>query len=300
MTINLATAIYDFWIARMRGEFFPKAYFDRITLDDAYCIQLALIDRRVAAGERHIGWKVGLTAKVIQEQFGFYEPVFACILETQPTGQVFGATDLIHPGCETELCVRLGRGLEGNVTLEQVRAAVDVIHPSFEIIETRGDIVQMALALADNGQQRSVVVGAPVHLAPTMALDQVSARVQTQRPGGGNRPGFRGARQSAELDQMARRQAPPVRATIAPRRHHHDRVVRAPVPTRTRRRCHRRVLRHRPRGGQHCQGMSVGQISAPKRHRRQTIVLRPRSQAGKSLVSAVGLSATLRFGRCYN
>jgi 2-keto-4-pentenoate hydratase len=179
MTINLATAIDDFWVARLRGEFFPQAYFDRLTLDDAYRIQLALIDRRVAAGERHIGWKVGLTAEVIQEQFGFHEPVFACILETQPTGHVFGATELIHPGFETELCVRLGRGLEGNVTLEQVRAAVDVIYPSFEIIETRGDLVkQMALALADNGQQRSVVVGAPVHPAPTMALDQVAALVQ--------------------------------------------------------------------------------------------------------------------------
>ncbi len=179
MTINLATAIDDFWGARMRGEFFPQAYFDRLTLDDAYRIQLALIDRRVAAGERHIGWKVGLTAKVIQEQFGFHEPVFACILETQPTGHVFGATELIHPGFETELCVRLGRGLEGNITLEQVRAAVDVIHPSFEIIETRGDLVkQIALALADNGQQRSVVFGAPKPLAPTMALDKVAARVQ--------------------------------------------------------------------------------------------------------------------------
>jgi 2-keto-4-pentenoate hydratase len=179
MTINLATAIDDFWVARLRGEFFPQAYFDRLSLDDAYRIQLALIDRRVGAGERHIGWKVGLTAKVIQEQFGFHEPVFACILETQPTGHVFGATELIHPGFETELCVRLGRGLEGNVTLEQVRAAVDVIYPSFEIIETRGDLVkQMALALADNGQQRSVVVGAPVHPAPTMALDQVVALVQ--------------------------------------------------------------------------------------------------------------------------
>ena len=103
MTINLATAIEDFWIARMRGEFFPQAYLDRLTLDDAYRIQLALIDRRVAAGERHIGWKVGLTAKVIQEQFGFHEPLFGCILETQPTGRVFGATELIHPGFETEL-----------------------------------------------------------------------------------------------------------------------------------------------------------------------------------------------------
>jgi 2-keto-4-pentenoate hydratase len=184
MTISLATAIDDFWIARLRGEFFPQAYFDRLTMDDAYRIQLALIDRRVAAGERHIGWKVGLTAKAIQEQFGFHEPLFACILETQPTGHVFGATELIHPGFETELCVRLGRGLEGKVTLEQVRAAVDVIHPSFEIIETRGDPVnQMELVVADNGQQRSVVVGAPVQLAPNIDLAQidlaqVAARVQ--------------------------------------------------------------------------------------------------------------------------
>src|SRR4051812_36411628 len=178
MSIDLATAVEDFWTARARGEFFPLAYFDRLTLDEAYRVQLALIDRRAAAGERQIGWKVGLTAKPIQEQFGFHEPVFACILETQPTGHVFGATELINPGFETELCVRLGGGLEGNVSLEQVRAAVDVIHPSFEIIETRGDMKQIALGMADNGQQRSVVIGAPMHLAPTMELDQVEARVQ--------------------------------------------------------------------------------------------------------------------------
>ena len=178
MSIELATAVEDFWTARARGEFFPQAYFDRLTLDDAYRIQLALIDRRVAAGERQIGWKVGLTAKPIQQQFGFHEPVFACILETQPSGHVFGATELINPGFETELCVRLGRGLEGIVSLEQVRAAVDVIHPAFEVIETRGDMKHIALAMADNGQQRSVVVGAPVQLAPAMALDQVEARVQ--------------------------------------------------------------------------------------------------------------------------
>jgi 2-keto-4-pentenoate hydratase len=178
MSIDLATAVEDFWTARARGEFFPRAYVDRLTLDQAYRIQLALIDRRVAAGERQIGWKVGLTAKAIQQQFGFHEPVFACILETRPTGHVFGATELIHPGFETELCVRLGRGLEGSVSPEQVRAAVDVIHPAFEIIETRGDFVnQMALALADNGQQRSVVLGAPVQLAAT-ELDLVEARVQ--------------------------------------------------------------------------------------------------------------------------
>jgi 2-keto-4-pentenoate hydratase len=120
-----------------------------------------------------------VTAKPIQQQFGFHEPVFACILETQPSSHVFGATELINPGFETELCMRLGRGLEGSVTLAQVRAAVDVIHPAFEIIETRGDLVkQIALALADNGQQRSVVIGTPVPLAPALQLDQVEVRVQ--------------------------------------------------------------------------------------------------------------------------
>ena len=179
MTLNLATAIDDFWAARQRGEYFPLAYYDRLAMDDAYRIQLALIDRRVAAGERHIGWKVGLTAKAIQEQFSYHQPLFACILETQPTGHVFGAAELIHPGIETELCVRLGRGLEGEVSLEQVRAAVDVIHPSFEIIETRGDPVnQMALVVADNGQQRSVVIGEGVRLAPDVDLAKVGARVQ--------------------------------------------------------------------------------------------------------------------------
>ena len=92
---------------------------------------------------------------------------------------MFGAAELINPGFETELCVRLGRELAGSVSPEQVRAAVDVIHPAFEIIETRGDLVnQIALAMADNGQQRSVVIGTPVRLAPTTELDRVEARVR--------------------------------------------------------------------------------------------------------------------------
>jgi 2-keto-4-pentenoate hydratase len=179
MQIDLATAIEEFWRARLGGVFFPQAYCDRLTVDDAYRIQLALIDRRVAAGERHLGWKVGLTAKVIQEQFRFNEPVFGCIFETQPSGHMFDAAELLHPGFETELCMRLGRGLEAGATQEEVRAAVDVIYPSLEIIETRGDIIQqMSLALADNAQQRSVILGAPVRLTPTMELDKVMATVR--------------------------------------------------------------------------------------------------------------------------
>jgi 2-keto-4-pentenoate hydratase len=154
-----------FWAARARGEHFPRAYFDKISIDQAYRIQLGVIARRCAAGERQIGWKVGLTAPAIQQQFGFHEPVFGCILETVPSGHVFAPADMIKPGFENELCMRLSRDLAGPVTLDQARAAIDVIYPSLEIIETRGPFTeQIALALADNAQQKTVVVGAPVPL----------------------------------------------------------------------------------------------------------------------------------------
>jgi len=43
------------------------------------------------------GWKVGLTAKVIQEQFGFHEPLFGCILETRPTARLPAAAHCRPP-----------------------------------------------------------------------------------------------------------------------------------------------------------------------------------------------------------
>jgi 2-keto-4-pentenoate hydratase len=178
MAFDEAAAIESFWRARQRGEFFPAAWFDKLTLDQAYRIQLGLIDRRCAAGERQIGWKVGLTAKPIQEQFGFHEPVFGCILDEVPSGHVFRAPELIKPGFECELCLRTEKDLSGAISMAQARAAAAGVHPALEIIETRGDLsAQIAVAMADNAQQKTVVLGAPVPLAD-MRLDQVGCRVE--------------------------------------------------------------------------------------------------------------------------
>ena len=45
--------------------------------------------------------------------------------------------ELIVPGFENELCMRLGSDLSGTVSLDDARAAIDVVYPSLEIIETR-------------------------------------------------------------------------------------------------------------------------------------------------------------------
>ena len=141
MPFDEQAAIEDFWNARARGEYFPAQWFDRLTLDEAYRIQLGVMARRIAAGERQIGWKVGLTAVPIQQQFGFHEPVFGCILESRPSGHVFRRDELIRPGFEPELCLRVGQALSGEVDVPTVRRAIDAVYPALEIIETRGDFV---------------------------------------------------------------------------------------------------------------------------------------------------------------
>jgi 2-keto-4-pentenoate hydratase len=174
--IDLPATIDAFWDARLRGEYFPSAWNDRLTNDQAYQVLFGLMARRAAQGERQIGWKVGLTAEAIQRQFKVHEPVFGCILDSRPSGHVFAPSDLIVPGFENELCLRLGKDLSGAITREQARDAIAAVHPSLEIIETRGDLTaQLALALADNAQQKTVILGDAVPLPAD--LETIEARV---------------------------------------------------------------------------------------------------------------------------
>jgi len=175
---ELAAAIGEFEAARARGEYFPLAWFDRLSLDDAYRIQRGLIER---SGARQVGWKVGLTAKAIQQQFGVHEPVFGRLLAAGrlDSGHVFRRDELIEPGFENELCIVMGKDLAPDATPTDVAAAVARVHPAFEIIETRGDLTrQLALALADNAQQKGFVLGPPVERAALPELDTVAATVR--------------------------------------------------------------------------------------------------------------------------
>jgi 2-keto-4-pentenoate hydratase len=174
---ELTATISEFEAARTRGEYFPVAWFDRLSLDDAYRIQRSLIER---SGARQVGWKVGLTAKAIQQQFGVHEPVFGRLLAEGrlDSGHVFRHGELIQPGFENELCIVMGKDLAPDATPADVAAAVARVHPAFEIIETRGDLTrQLALALADNAQQKGFVIGPPVERAALPPPDKVTVRV---------------------------------------------------------------------------------------------------------------------------
>lgn len=178
---EIEAAAAEFATARERGEYFPRAWAGRLTLDDAYRVLLAELRRRREAGARRIGWKVGLTATAIQQQFGVHEPVFACLLAEglRRSGSGFCFAELITPGFENELCIEFSADLPPDATPQIVAAAVNRVYPAFEIIETRGDFTaELALAIADNGQQKAFVIGKPVAAVGLPELSEVEVRVR--------------------------------------------------------------------------------------------------------------------------
>lgn len=52
-----------------------------ITIEDAYHIQQRMIARRLEAGERVVGKKIGVTSKVVQNMLNVHQPDFGYLLD---------------------------------------------------------------------------------------------------------------------------------------------------------------------------------------------------------------------------
>ena len=161
--MDLEAAIESIWDCAQQGIHYPPEWKGKFSLDDAYRVQLGILKRHLQAGRRHIGWKVGLTAKAMQEQQRAKEPVFGFFLEdaAKPSGTVFALEDMIQPAFENELCLTLGQTLAGpGVTAAQARAAIRSVAPALELPERRGEFgAELAMDVADDIQARYFVTG---------------------------------------------------------------------------------------------------------------------------------------------
>ncbi len=148
------------WDNAQRGIYYPESLNGKLTLDDSYRVNLAITQRRVAQGEKQAGWKVGVTAKAMQQQMGVHQPVFGVLFKSahRDSGVKLNFADLIEPSVENELCITMGKTLRGpGVTMEQTRAAIASVAPALEIVERRGVFSDLPLAMADNAQQKHFV-----------------------------------------------------------------------------------------------------------------------------------------------
>lgn len=133
-----------------------------LSVEDAYRIQAAGIDLRVANGETIVGAKAGLTSKAKQEQMGVNEPIFGVLTDAMAIVENDSVPlgTRIHPRSEPELVFKTARDLEGDVGPGDVLAATASIHAGIEIIDSRFEKFSFTLTdvIADNTSASGYIV----------------------------------------------------------------------------------------------------------------------------------------------
>jgi len=147
-----------------------------LTIEQAYDVQWRGIERRLAAGERIVGAKLGLTSRAKQRQMSVDDPLYGWLTDAMvhPPATPLALDRLIHPRVEPEIAFLLGEELAGPVTVVEVLAATKAVFAALETIDSRYRDFDFRLpdVVADNASASaaSLIVG-PVALAPADAGD---------------------------------------------------------------------------------------------------------------------------------
>jgi 2-oxo-hept-3-ene-1,7-dioate hydratase len=134
-----------------------------ITMEDAYAISTEVANRKIAAGARLIGHKVGLTSKAMQRSSQIDEPDYGHLLDNMmiADGARVPHENFCLPRVEVELAFVLGKTLRGpGVGLTDVLRATEYVIPAIEIVDARlQDPRKIFDTVSDNGAAAGIVVG---------------------------------------------------------------------------------------------------------------------------------------------
>lgn len=139
--------------------------FDDISIEDAYHISRRMLERRLDAGERVVGKKIGVTSKPVQDMLGVFQPDFGFLTDAMvfaDGADISIADHLIQPRAEGEIAFRLRSSLQGpGVTEADVLDATESIMPCFEIVDSRIDDWKIRIqdTVADNASCGVYVLG---------------------------------------------------------------------------------------------------------------------------------------------
>ncbi|WP_201455719.1 2-oxo-hept-4-ene-1,7-dioate hydratase [Tropicimonas marinistellae] len=159
-----------------------------MTLDDAYAIQTAQIGRKLSAGRKIIGWKIGLTSRIMQQALGITTPDSGVLYDDMvfEDGATIPAGRFIQPRIETEIAFVMKEALDGEVTRADVLAATEAVVPSIEILDTRilrkdpdsGATRKIVDTVSDNAANAGIVLGRARHASEAFDLRWVGAIVR--------------------------------------------------------------------------------------------------------------------------
>ncbi len=145
-----------------------------LTTADGYAIQDALIERRLASGERLVGAKVGLTSRAKQREMGIDEPVYGWLTDAMAleAGSSLELSTLIHPRAEPEIVFILREALAGpGVGIHDVLAATSAVCCGLEVLDSRfvGFRFLLPDVVADNTSASRFVLGS--NAVPPAGID---------------------------------------------------------------------------------------------------------------------------------
>ncbi|MBZ5736274.1 fumarylacetoacetate hydrolase family protein [Nocardioides sp. TRM66260-LWL] len=135
-------------------------------LDAAYAVQQGLVRRRLDAGARVVGRKIGATSEAVQRQLGVDQPDFGYLLDEMDVSALapIPMDALLQPRVEAEVAFVLGADLapadEEEITPALVRSAVALVLPALEIVDSRisGWDIGFTDTVADNASSGLFVV----------------------------------------------------------------------------------------------------------------------------------------------
>ncbi|MDX6037901.1 2-oxo-hepta-3-ene-1,7-dioic acid hydratase, partial [Acinetobacter baumannii] len=97
--------------------------YPEITIDDAYAIQKAWVEHKIAEGGKLVGHKIGLTSRAMQVSSNITEPDYGALLDDMvfEEGSDIPMSRFIVPRVEVELAFILDKPLSGpNCTIFDV------------------------------------------------------------------------------------------------------------------------------------------------------------------------------------
>lgn len=164
----------------------------QMTMDDAYAVQSAIMDTKLAQGRKVIGWKIGLTSKAMQYALNIDIPDSGILFDDMlfNTGDTVPAGRFIQPRIEAEIAFVMKDSIGGaDVTRQAVIAATDYVTPSIEILDTRitradavtGKTRTVLDTIADNAANAGIVLGTEHHTIDSQDLRWVGAIVSRNK-----------------------------------------------------------------------------------------------------------------------
>ena len=147
---------------------------DHPLIKNGMTAQLATRRARIAAGEKPLGWKVGLGAPATMQKLGLEAPLVGFLMTRALllSGSTASLKGWLRPVAEPEIGVRMARDLPGGATSEAALAAVKEILPAIELADLdpvptvdnldavlAGDIFQRHVLLCGNTRAGGGVAG---------------------------------------------------------------------------------------------------------------------------------------------